>query len=119
MGEVLLGVVALVLAIFLLRAFVGANPTALVKALRYAGAAGLVALAVGLFVTERPAAGAFIVSMAWGLFTGGHVWPGGWPHYRVPGGRGSRPSQGQSSSVRTAWLEMELDHDSGDMRGTV
>ena len=123
MGEVLLGIVALVLIIFLLRGFVGANPKALVKVLRYAGAAALAAFAVGLFLTERPAAGAFIASMAWGFFTRGHLWPGGWPHYGSIGRRwSSRPSSsssGQASTVRTAWLEMELDHESGEMNGTV
>ncbi|HUO87814.1 MAG TPA: DnaJ domain-containing protein [Rhizomicrobium sp.] len=114
MGEILLGAVALVLIVFLLRAFVGANPAALVKTLRYAGAAALALAAVGLFLIERPAVGAFLASMAWGLFTGGHVWPGGWPHY----GRRA-PTGGQASGVRTAWLDMELDHDSGEMRGTV
>jgi len=115
MGEVLLGAVVLILIVFLLRTFVGANPKALAKVLRYAGALALGGLAVGLFVTERPAAGAFIASIAWGVFTGGHAWPGGWPHWN----RRPAPSQGRASSVRTAWLEMELDHDSGDMRGTI
>jgi DnaJ domain len=114
MGEILLGAVALILIIFLLRAFVGANPAALVKTLRYAGAVALGLAAIGLFLIERPAVGAFLASMAWGLFTGGHVWPGGWPNYRR-----RSPSVGQSSSVRTEWLEMELDHDSGEMRGAI
>jgi hypothetical protein len=87
----------------------------LAKVLRYAGALALGGLAIGLFVLERPAAGAFIASIAWGVFTGGHAWPGGWPHW----GRRAAPSQGRTSTVRTAWLEMELDHDSGDMRGTI
>jgi hypothetical protein len=115
MGEVLLGAVALILIIFLLRGFVGANPKALVKVLRYAGAIALAGLAVGLFLTDRPAAAFFLASAGWGLFTGGHAWPGGWPHW----GRRAAPSQGQTSNVRTQWLEMELDHDSGDMRGTI
>jgi hypothetical protein len=122
MGEVLLGIVALVLIIFLLRGFVGASPKALVTVLRYAGAAGLAGLAVALFLTERPAAGAFVASMAWGLFTRGHLWPGGWPNYGFLGRRwGSQPSSssGQTSNVRTSWLEMELDHESGEMRGTI
>jgi hypothetical protein len=114
MGEILLGLVALILIVVLLRAFVGTNPAALARALRYVGAGALALAALGLFLVERPAVGAFLASIAWGLFTGGHVWPGGWPNY----GRRA-PSGGQSSSVRTAWLEMELDHDSGDMRGTV
>ena len=122
MGEVLLGIVALVLIIFLLRGFVGANPKALVTVLRYAGAGALAAFAVGLFFTERPAAGAFIASMAWGFFTRGHLWPGGWPHYGSLGRRwGSQRSAapGQTSNVHTAWLEMELDHESGEMNGTI
>src|SRR3569832_47287 len=122
MGEVLLGLAALVLIIFLLRGFVGANPKALVTALRYGGAIGLAGLAVALFLTERPAAGAFLASMAWGFFTRGHLWPGGWPHYGSIGRRwGSRssPSPGQTSNVRTAWLEKELDHESGEMNGTI
>ena len=116
MGEILLGAVALIALIFLLRAFVSADPKALVKALRYVGAGALGLLAVWLFVTDRFAPGMFIASAAWGLFTRGHVWPGGWPHYNFPG---RSRSTGQSSGVRTAWLDMELDHDSGDMSGTV
>jgi hypothetical protein len=118
MGEVLLGVVALVLIVFLLRGFIGANPKALVKALRYVGAVALAGLALALFLTERPLAGAFLGSMAWSVFTGGHIWPGGWPHY---GSFARRPRQspGQTSGVRTTWLEMELDHESGEMNGTI
>ena len=117
MGEILLGAVALIAILFLLRAFVGADPKALVKALRYTGAGALGLLAIWLLVTDRFAPGMFIASAAWGLFTRGHIWPGGWPHYNFRGP--SRSSTGQSTSVRTSWLEMELDHDSGDMRGKV
>jgi len=117
MGEVLLGAVVLVAIIFLLRGYVGADPKALVKALRYAGAAALAALAVFLVFTDRIGAAVFIASAAWGLFTRGHIWPGGWPTYNFPGR--TRSSPGQTTSVRTTWLEMELDHDTGDMRGTV
>jgi len=117
MGELLLGAVALIAILFLVRAFVGADPKALMKALRYAGAALLALLAIYLFVTDRFAPGMFIASAAWGLFTRGHIWPGGWPSYNFPGR--SRSTPGQSTSVRTSWLEMELDHDTGDMRGTI
>jgi hypothetical protein len=116
MGEVLLGAIALVFLVFVLRAFIGANPKALMKVLRYAGAIALGGLAIGLFVAERPAAGAFIASVAWGVFTGGHAWPGGWPHWRS---RAAASSQNQTSSVRTGWLEMVLDHESGEMHGTI
>ncbi|HEY0105077.1 MAG TPA: DnaJ domain-containing protein [Rhizomicrobium sp.] len=115
MGEILLGAVALILLILLLRAVVSANPRALMTGLRYAGAVVVAALAVGLFLTDRPAAALFVATAAWSVFTGGHVWPGGWPHF----GRRSASSRGKTSTVRTPWLEMELDHDSGEMRGTV
>ena len=117
MGEILLGAVALIAILFLVRAFVGADPKALVRALRYVGAGALALLAIWLFVTDRFAPGMFVASAAWGLFTRGHIWPGGWPSYNFPGR--SRSTPGQATSVRTQWLEMELDHDSGDMRGTV
>jgi hypothetical protein len=117
MGELLLGAVALIAILFLVRGFVGADPKALVKALRYAGAGLLALLAIWLLATDRFAPGMFIASAAWGLFTRGHIWPGGWPSYNFPGR--SRSTPGQSTSVRTSWLEMELDHDTGDMRGTI
>jgi hypothetical protein len=117
MGEILLGAVALIAILFLVRAFVGADPKALVRALRYVGAAALALLAIWLLATDRFAPGMFIASAAWGLFTRGHIWPGGWPSYNFPGR--SRSPSGQTTSVRTQWLEMELDHDSGDMRGTI
>ncbi len=103
--------------ILLLRAFITANPTALAKGLRYVGAAVLAAAAIGLFLIDRPAVGVFVASAAWGVFTGGHAWPGGWPHFGRWGKSAS--SRGQTTGVRTSWLEMELDHDSGEMRGTV
>jgi len=108
MGEVLLGAVALVAIILLVRAFVGADPKALVKALRYVGAGALLALAIFLIAIDRVGPGVFVASAAWGLFTRGHIWPGGWPSYNFPGR--SRSTPGQSTSVRTSWLEMELDH---------
>ena len=117
MGEILLGAIALVAIIFLLRGYTGADPKALVKALRYAGALGLAMLALFLVFTDRIGAAVFIASAAWGLFTRGHIWPGGWPNYQFTGRTHS--SSGQSTAVRTAWLEMELDHDSGEMHGTV
>ena len=117
MGPLLLGGIALILAIALLRAFAGADPKLLAKGLRYMGAGMLALLAVGLAISDRVGLAIFVGSAAWGLFTRGHVWPGGWPYYHFPGGGRTQPNQ--TTRVRTPWLEMELDHDTGEMRGTV
>ncbi|SRR5579885_83485 len=120
MGEIAIGAIALVFLLVLLRLYVGADPRALVKALRWLGAGLLVAAAIFLFLTERIAAAVFTAGLAYSLFTGGHVWPGGWPHYRFPfPWGGGKPQAGQSSNVRTEWLDMELDHDTGEMRGQI
>lgn len=119
MTPLLLGGLLLFLAIVLLRALAFADPKALIKGLRYAGAAVLGAFAALFAYTGRVVPAMLFGSMAWGLFTRGHAWPGGWPNF--PGGRSSRPRprQGESTGVRTPWVEMELDHDTGAMRGTV
>jgi hypothetical protein len=115
---VLLGALALVVIIALFRLFITADPKILAKVLRYTGAALLAAAAIGLALTERVNLAILLASMAWGLFTGGRVWPGGWPHYHFPSGR-SKPGNGQTTKVRTGWIEIELDHDTGAMNGTV
>lgn len=118
MGPLIAGVAALVLIMFLIRSIAYADPKLLARILRYTGAAGLGIITVFLAVTGRIAPAFFFGSMAWGLATGGHVWPAGWPHYSHGSWR-SRPASGGSSSVRAEWVEMTLDHDSGEMRGTV
>ena len=40
-------------------------------------------------------------------------------HRRVPGAAGTRKIPGQTSRIATDHLEMELDHDTGEMRGRV
>jgi hypothetical protein len=130
MIDVVLG--ALVLAAFLLfgRLFVGADPRALAKGLRVTGAVLLGLAALALMSMERVALGSLLGSMAWGLYTGGHLWPRGWPYYGGHGGWSSAPppngqtaggqtTGGQATSVRTDWLEVELDHATGAMRGRV
>jgi hypothetical protein len=119
MEWVFLGGFALVALALLLWAFLRADPKALAKGLRYLGAGALVLAALALAYTDRAGMAAFTASLAWALFTGGHAWPGGWPHYNFPGMPRRRAATGQSTSVRTDWLEMELDHDSGEMRGRV
>jgi hypothetical protein len=119
MAPLLLGAFALVLIIALLRAFAFSDPKALIKGLRYSGAAAFGGFAALFAATGRLVPAMFLGSIAWGLLTRGHAWLAGWPHFS--GGRSSRsrPKEGESTGVRTPWVEMELDHDTGAMRGTV
>ena len=119
MAPLLVGAFVLVFVLMLLRAVAFADPKALVKGLRYAGAAALGGFAALFAATGRLVPAMFLGSMAWGLFTRGHAWPGGWPHYSAGRASRSRPKAGGSTAVRTPWVEMELDHDTGEMRGTV
>jgi hypothetical protein len=119
MISILLGALALVLLLFLLYGFTGSDPKLLAKLMRY-GAVGALATAALFFAyLDRVGMAMLLGSMAYGMFTGGRVWPGGWPFWHVPGGGGARSAGGQTTTVRTEWLEMELDHDTGAMRGRV
>jgi hypothetical protein len=127
MPELLLGIAVLVGLLILLRLFVTTSPSAIVRALRHIGT-GVLALA-GLTVAivgRRVDLGLLLGSMAWGLYTNGHLWPHGWPIYgRRFGGAYSRgrsrgaPRSGQTSRVATSWIEIELQHDTGEMQGNV
>jgi hypothetical protein len=117
MGPVALGVGALVLLLMLIRAFVLADTKVLVRLLRYTAAAGLGVFTVLLALTGRMGAALFVGSMAWGLATGGHIWPARWPHYS--GGHWGKRASSAATSVRANWVEMQLDHETGEMHGTV
>jgi hypothetical protein len=120
MIDLLIGAFALVLVLILLHGFARADPKALVKALRYLGAGALVLAAAFFLVRGIVPAAVLLGSMAYGVFTGGRVWPGGWPHWQFPQPGGSTGTQsGQITRVATDWVDMELHHDTGDMRGRV
>jgi DnaJ domain len=116
---VLLGALALVVVIGLVWLFVTSDPRMLAKVLRYVGAGLLLAAAIGLAFIDRVGVAMLLGSMAWGVFTGGRVWPGGWPYYHFPPGGRGKPSGGQSTRVATDWIEVELDHGTGAMTGRV
>ncbi len=108
----LLGVVVLILLLWAVNAFSKADPKQAVRLLRYIG--GVAALVFALFLLLRGEIGLAVPVGAVGL--GWLGWLSLWP--ASFGGR-TQKRPGQVSRVRSAFLEMELDHDSGAMRGRI
>jgi hypothetical protein len=112
MPAFLLGVVALLLLLFAVSAFVGADPKQVARVLRWIG--GVAALLLAGFLLFR---GAIAVAIPLGAFGLGLLgWMSFWP---ASFGSRTQRSAGQASRVRTAFLAMELDHDTGRMNGHV
>jgi hypothetical protein len=97
----------LLLAALAAFAFTRANPAAIASALRLAGPAMLGIVGLVMMFAGRAGIGGMLLSMA-------AAWLGS-SHLR----RMQRPSPGKRSSVRSAALEMELDHDTGGLEGLV
>jgi hypothetical protein len=106
--SVLLGLLALVLIVVAIgTAFVRLDASQLASALRTAGPIVLALLGVVVTLVGRAGIGGAMLS-------GALAW------YASSRGRGRRPkTPGQRSTVRTAALEMELDHDTGGLEGVV
>ena len=112
MPEILLGVVVLVLGLWAVNSFSKADPKQAALLLRAIG--GAAALIFAGFLLLRGEIG---VAVPVGLFGLGMLgWVSLWP---ATFGARTQKSTGQASRVRTAYLEMELDHDSGAMYGRV
>ena len=113
----ILGLAVLLIVFFGLRAFVNADPKYVVRSFRrYSGMAALM-MALFLGVTGRfPFAFPFAI-VAFSLLRGGKFSSifGGFNPF--PGS--AYKSAGQKSRVRTKTIEMELEHDTGDMEGRV
>jgi DnaJ-domain-containing protein 1 len=110
MATVLFGLVILALALWALNAFTKVNPQVAAVVLKTGG--GLGALAVAGVLGLR---GLLDIAVPLGLTGLGLL---GWLPWSLPGiGARTRKSAGQVSQVRSAFLEMELDHDSGAMHG--
>ena len=112
MAFFLAGLALLVLLILLARAFTRANPHAVATTLRKTF--GGLALAAAAFLFLR---GAISLAIPLGVF-GLALLGKGVPGFGNPFG-GADKTPGQTSKVRTAALEMELDHDTGRMDGQV
>ena len=108
----ILGVAVLVLLLWAGNSFTKADPKLVAGLLRKLGGA-LALIAAGFLVLR----GEIAVAIPVGLFGFGLLgWSASWmPHF----GSRTQKSAGQASQVRTAFLDMQLDHDSGAMRGRV
>lgn len=111
MAYLILGLAALAIGLLVLRAFARANPTKVARRITVGG--GVVSLlAAGVLALRGLAPVAIPLAMlgSWLL----------WGSTSGPWGEGrARKSQGQTSRIVTDHLEMELDHDTGEMRGRV
>jgi hypothetical protein len=106
------GLVILVLVLWLLHSFARSDPHKVAAALKIGG--GTASLAGAAFFLAR---GRIDAAIALGMAGLGLL---GWLPFGPAGfGARTRKKTGQVSRVRTAFLEMELDHDTGDMRGRI
>jgi hypothetical protein len=117
MPTLIAGVIAVVVLYSLLQMFRAANPAVLARALKIVG--GVVALAVAAFTGVR---GELAVAIPIGIFGAGLL---GWVPFGTQGlgsigglfGSGEPRGSGQTSTVRSQFLEMILDHGSGQIAG--
>ncbi len=119
MPTLIAGAVAVVVLYSLLQMFRAANPAVLARGVKVGG--GVVALAVAAFTGIK---GELAVAIPLGIFGAGLL---GWSPYGMSGlssignlfgSRASR-STGQTSQVRSQYLNMSLDHDSGELIGQI
>src|SRR6516165_12126223 len=108
MGPLLLGVVVLALALWALNAFTRVSPHTAAAVLKTGGGLGALAIAGVLGVRGR-----LDMAIPLGLTGLGLL---GWLPWSIPGLTArTQKSASQVSRVRSAFLEMQLDHDTGGM----
>ena len=109
---VLFGLGALAILLWAAQKYLQADPRKLAAVLKLSGGITLLAFAAFLGARGEIAIAAPLAAAGLGLL--------GWLPFG-PAGFGARTqkSAGQVSRVRSAFLEMELDHDSGAMRGVI
>ncbi|MEA2795991.1 MAG: hypothetical protein QOI87_3371 [Bradyrhizobium sp.] len=118
MATLIAGVVAVILLYSLLQMFRAANPVVLARAIKIGG--GVVALAGAAFTGIK---GELAVAVPLGIFGAGLL---GWSPFGTGFGNigamfggGAQRSPGQTSRVRSQFLDMSLDHDSGGLEGQI
>jgi hypothetical protein len=120
MATLIAGAVAVILLYSLLQMFRAANPVVLARAVKIGG--GILSLAVAAFTGIR---GELAVAVPLGIFGAGLL---GWTPFGASGfgniggmfgGSGAKRSPGQTSQVRSRFLDMRLDHGSGELSGQI
>jgi hypothetical protein len=112
MGAIIFGVLALAVVLLVAHGFSKANPHNLAIVLKAGGGLALLGIATILGVRGRIELAVMIGTIGVSLL--------GWVPWSIPGfGQRTQKSTGQVSRVRSAFVEMELDHDTGAMRGTI
>ena len=112
MPALILGLLVLILVLWLLNSFVRSNPHHVAVVVKTAG--GTLALLGAVVFGIR---GHLELAIPLGVTGLGLL---GWLPWGPAGfGERTRKSAGQVSRVRTAFMEMELEHDSGAMRGRI
>jgi DnaJ-domain-containing protein 1 len=106
------GLVAVVTLYLVLQMLRTANPAVVARGVKIGG--GIAALGVAAFVGIR---GELAVAIPLGIFGAGLL---GWSPFGMPGFFSrTQQSPGRTSHVRSQFLDMMLDHDSGDLRGQI
>lgn len=111
MGPIILGAVVLLVLVWAMYGFARIDPRIAAQVLRKGG--GIAALAGAVFLTARGQVGLAVPLGFAGLSLLGWV-PG-----MASLGKRMTKSSGQVSQVRSEFVEMELDHDTGAMRGRI
>jgi hypothetical protein len=111
MAYLFAGIAILVVLLLLARAFVATNPRSLVRALRYIVGIGMMAFGGVLVLGRRWELGVPLIAAGFSAVTLGRIGP-------IDLG-GSTKTPGSRSRVRSTYLDMELDHDTGAMSGRV
>ena len=106
------GIVAVVTLYLVLQLLRKANPTVVARGVKIGG--GIAALGVAAFVGIR---GELAVAIPLGIFGAGLL---GWSPFGTPGFFSrTQQSSGQTSRVRSQFLDMVLDHDTGNLNGQI
>lgn len=112
MPTLIFGVLVLVAILWAFNVVSKADPRIAARVMKAGG--GLISLGLAVFLFLRGELGIAIPLGAFGL---GLL---GWLPFGPAGfGDRTKKSGGEASRVRSAYLEMELDHDTGAMRGTI